>query len=116
MSPPGHRPDGRSADQVRRYGLVVERLDHQFFFSLETVHDHPQLAFTHEITSTKIFPEPAFSPDQERTPNEPEAGRDRATAGLRSLHLVHVGFPGRAISATGSRTAYNAAPPGTTGP
>ncbi len=60
--------DGSSADQIRGHGLIVERLDHQFFFSFETVHDQPQLAFAHgndqhkDLSGAGSLPSPGARP------------------------------------------------------
>src|SRR5450755_1390473 len=92
---PAIAQDGSSADQVRRHGLVIECLDHEFFFSLEAVYDHPELAFAHRNHEHKDFSGTGVLARTRSTPQTDQ--RQDAIAQLQDfvvLHLVHVGFPG----------------------
>ena len=92
---PAVAQDGSSADQVGRYRLIVERLDHEFFFAFEPVHDHPQLAFAHRNHEHKDFSRPCLVTISRGAPQADQ--RQDAVAQLQDfvvLYLMHVGFAG----------------------
>src|ERR1700680_1790675 len=79
--------DGGSADQVGSHALVIQRLDDELFFSVQTVHDQPQFSLTHGNDQHKNFGGAGLNSKPRRT-SQPAHGKN-AVAQLQDFEVMY---------------------------
>ena len=91
--------DGSAADQIGFHRLVVQRLNDQFFFAFQAVHDHARACGRPPNDQHKNLLQP-LSPLEPRAPGGQLADRLRSCKTSQFSYLMQSDSLARVISAT----------------